>query len=596
MRHVSVVGLGAMGSRIARRLLGAGYPVTVWNRSPGKDSLLASLGANVAATPAEAAARADMLITMVADPGSLRAVTEGSRGIAAGSHDSLTIIEMSTVGPAAITELSSALPAGTGLIDAPVLGSIRAAENGSLIILAGGTAPLPGPAMTMLSTLGSVIHTGPLGTGAAAKLVANSAQFSVLGTLGETVALGRALGLSANAVNEVLAVTPLADQAARRRQAIETGDYPARFALALARKDADLISQAAKAVGAELRLAAAARTWLADAEAAGRGGQDYTAMLAAILSTRDRGTGAPAHDHRQRGLRLGSHTREIQFDLYDSFAGRRFGGNVAGVVICDNALPVAVMQDIACELGAPTTGFAEAGAGQPVSIRFFTPRREIDACGHVTLAVTTALVERGIWQAGDGQFQAITPAGTLPILARAADGLTLVGLTYHPRPVGPAGAAREDIEAALSVPTDPGLPIEVIWTGLRHLVVPVDGLQALAGLAPSEPALTSLATACGADAICVFTRLGDRRARMRDFCAPIGSLEEPASGTTSAALAAYITRHVAASKPSSITVEQGVEMGRPSQIEVDVAFHGEQARATVWGSALKTASGTIFPS
>jgi trans-2,3-dihydro-3-hydroxyanthranilate isomerase len=289
----------------------------------------------------------------------------------------------------------------------------------------------------------------------------------------------------------------------------------------------------------------------------------------------------------------------IPFELYDAFAARRFGGNVAGVVICEAAIAPPLMQAIASELGAPTTGFAQAGAGQPVSIRFFTPRQEIGACGHVTVAVATALVQRGIWPAGDGQAKVITPAGRLPISLRAAatpsSPATLAGLAYQPRSLGPEGVTREDAEAALATPAHPGLPIEVIWTGLRHLIVPAGSQQALARIAPSEAALTGLAASGGADTVCVFASAGDHRVRMRDFCAPIGALEEPASGTTSAALASYLTRHATAPTPTSIVIEQGAEMGRPSQIEVDVQTQRGQTVATVWGSALRTASGTVFP-
>jgi trans-2,3-dihydro-3-hydroxyanthranilate isomerase len=95
--------------------------------------------------------------------------------------------------------------------------------------------------------------------------------------------------------------------------------------------------------------------------------------------------------------------------------------------------------------------------------------------------------------------------------------------------------------------------------------------------------------------VCVFASAGDHRVRMRDFCAPIGALEEPASGTTSAALASYPTRHATAPTPTSIVIEQGAEMGRPSQIEVDVQTQRGQTVATVWGSALRTACGTVFP-
>lgn len=282
MNPVSVVGLGAMGSRVARRLLGAGYPVKVWNRSPASAAALADLGAVAVPSPAEAAAQAEMLITMVAGPEALRAVTEGHGGVAAGAHRSLTVIEMSTAGPAAAARLAAVLPAGTGLLDAPVLGSLAEAEAGSLTIFAGGPTAEVEKARPLLSVLGTVIHAGPPGCGAATKLMTNMALFCTLATLGEAIAFGRALGLSPQVLADVLAVTPLAGQAARRRQAIEAGTYPRRFALSLARKDADLISEAAAAAGAELRLAGSARAWLADAEAAGWGSHDYTAMLAAI--------------------------------------------------------------------------------------------------------------------------------------------------------------------------------------------------------------------------------------------------------------------------------------------------------------------------
>jgi PhzF family phenazine biosynthesis protein len=296
---------------------------------------------------------------------------------------------------------------------------------------------------------------------------------------------------------------------------------------------------------------------------------------------------------------LSAHEDGIGFELYDSFATRRFGGNVAGVVVSDTAIAPSLMQDIACELGAPTTGFAHRGPGQPVTIRFFTPRQEIGACGHATVAVATALAERSIWRTGDSQVHATTPAGTLPIFLQAGPTSgsrppTLVGLAYQPRPLLPGGVPREAVEAALGMPTDPALPIEMIWTGLRHLIVPAGSRQALARLMPSETALDTLAASCGADTVCVFTGPGDHRVRMRDLCAPIGALEEPASGTTSAALAAYLTWHAATSRDAPITIEQGVEMGRPSRIDVRIQTRRGQTVVTVWGSALKTASGTIL--
>src|SRR6516165_12786716 len=155
MTAVAVVGLGAMGRRIAIRLVAAGHEVTVWNRSAGKAEPLAELGAVPAASPAEAASRAEVLITMVADPAALRAVTEGPGGVAADASAPLTVVEMSTVGPAAVARLASALPPATGLLDAPVLGSLAEAESGSLVILAGGPARLVERVLPVLAAVGS---------------------------------------------------------------------------------------------------------------------------------------------------------------------------------------------------------------------------------------------------------------------------------------------------------------------------------------------------------------------------------------------------------------------------------------------------------
>jgi 3-hydroxyisobutyrate dehydrogenase/2-hydroxy-3-oxopropionate reductase len=286
MTVVAVIGLGAMGSRLARRLLDAGHEVVVWNRTPEKATPLVDLGAMPADTPAEATRRAEAVITMVSDPPALHAVTEGPTGVVAGATSSVTVLEMSTVGPGAVARLASMLPEGAGLLDAPVLGSVAEADAGSLHVFVGGPDPLAERWMPLLSTFGSPIHVGPLGAGASAKLVANLTLFGVLGVLGEALALAGGLGLSEEAAFDVLAATPLAEQAERRRPAIEAAEYPPRFRLSLALKDADLIAEAAEEAGVDVRLTTEARRWLADAVAAGRGDRDYSAVLEQILRNR----------------------------------------------------------------------------------------------------------------------------------------------------------------------------------------------------------------------------------------------------------------------------------------------------------------------
>jgi 3-hydroxyisobutyrate dehydrogenase-like beta-hydroxyacid dehydrogenase len=277
---IAVVGLGAMGSRIARRFLDAGNELVVWNRDAAKTRPLIDAGAARAESPAEAARDADVVVTMVSDPQALQAVTEGSDGIAAGVNAHTTVIQMSTVGLEPVARLASALPDGAGLLDAPVLGSVSEAESGTLKVFVGGPELLVERWTPLLSTLGDVLHVGNLGAGSAAKLVANATLIGTIGLLGESLALADAVGLPRTAAFDVLATTSLAAQAERRHGAIESGNYPPRFALSLARKDADLILAASTA---DVRILRAARTWLADAEASGLGADDYSAVLTTIL-------------------------------------------------------------------------------------------------------------------------------------------------------------------------------------------------------------------------------------------------------------------------------------------------------------------------
>jgi 3-hydroxyisobutyrate dehydrogenase-like beta-hydroxyacid dehydrogenase len=267
---VAVVGLGGMGSRIARRLLDSGHELTVWNRTREKAE---ALGAPAAASPAEAAAEAEVVITMVADPPALAAVTEGAEGVATGAGEGTTVIEMSTVGPAAIERLRSVLRAD--LLDAPVLGSLSEVESGTLSIFVGGDEAVFERNRGLLEGLGKPIYIGPSGSGAAAKLVANSTLITMIGAVGEALALADALGLSREKAFEVLGTTALAAQAERRRPALESGEFPPRFPLRLAQKDADLIAE----LGLDLRLTEAGRSWLAEA---GDGDQDYSAVLERI--------------------------------------------------------------------------------------------------------------------------------------------------------------------------------------------------------------------------------------------------------------------------------------------------------------------------
>jgi 3-hydroxyisobutyrate dehydrogenase-like beta-hydroxyacid dehydrogenase len=257
--------------------------VRVWNRTRAALEPLVALGAAAAQSPAEVAADSDFVITIVRDAVALAAITGGAQGIAAGAHPGLIALEMSTVGPEAIRALRETLPASTALLDAPVHGPPAAARAGSLAIFVGGDSDVLEQARPVLELLGSVLHTGPLGSGAGAKLIVQSTLVGTLALLGEALALAEAVHVPREVMFEVLAKTPLAAQAQRRRAMVESGDYSASFRLSLARKDMDLVAETAQRAGLHLRLDEAGRGWLLDAEQDGRGDLDYTAIIATIL-------------------------------------------------------------------------------------------------------------------------------------------------------------------------------------------------------------------------------------------------------------------------------------------------------------------------
>ncbi|WP_426403516.1 NAD(P)-dependent oxidoreductase [Streptomyces sp. R-07] len=233
-QKIAFLGLGSMGLPMARRLLGAGHPLTVWNRTAAKADALVTDGAAQAATPAEAVRDADVVITMLADPAAALAVADGLiPALRPGTH----WIDTSTVGPDTVAALEARLPDGVTLIDAPVMGSVDRAASGELLILAGGdTAPVA----DVLARLGTVTPCGGPGTGAALKLVLINAVIGGVALVAEALTLAGALGLPRELALRTLAEGPLSGAVGR---ATATGSH---FPVALAAKDVALAASSAK--------------------------------------------------------------------------------------------------------------------------------------------------------------------------------------------------------------------------------------------------------------------------------------------------------------------------------------------------------------
>jgi 3-hydroxyisobutyrate dehydrogenase/2-hydroxy-3-oxopropionate reductase len=256
MPTVAVIGTGRMGSAFARRLAAAGATVIVQNRTRSRaDELAAALdgAVRVVDTPAEAAAAADVTISMLADDAAVRAAYAGPSGTIEGARPGGVLVDMSTVLPATLRALESAVRAtGSGLLDSPVSGSVTLAESGQLTLMIGGEAAdleRARPALELLAK--TIFHLGPLGTGAAMKLAVNAVIFGLNGAVAEGLALAEAAGIDRGVAYDVIAGGAAgAPYVGYKRQAFVDPEHAAvAFALELAEKDLRLIRETADAVG-----------------------------------------------------------------------------------------------------------------------------------------------------------------------------------------------------------------------------------------------------------------------------------------------------------------------------------------------------------
>lgn len=283
MTEIALLGTGQMGAPMAARLLSAGNRVRVWNRSPGKLQPLIAAGGRAASSPADAASGAEATITMLAGPEAVEEVVFGPRGAAEGLQAGQLLIEMSTVGPGTIVSLSDRVPSGVTVVDAPVRGTVPQATEGTLTMLVGATDETYPQVESLLAPLGTTIHVGGPGAGAAMKLVVNSTLLSTIVAFGEALALAEGLGLDRQTVLDVLAASPIATIVNRKRDKVERGAYGPSFKLRLARKDAELVQMVGAGANLDLRLAVAVRSWFEEAEASGSGDLDFSSVVAWIL-------------------------------------------------------------------------------------------------------------------------------------------------------------------------------------------------------------------------------------------------------------------------------------------------------------------------
>ena len=287
--RIAFLGLGIMGGGMARRLLGAGFPLAVYNRDRAKTEPLAKAGARVAGSPREAAEGADVIFSMVADDAVSRAMWLGEKGALAGAARGTLVVECSTLTVAWVQELA-ATAAGKGceFVDAPVTGSKLAAANGELNFIVGGAPAAVEKLRPLLAPMSRTItHLGPVGSGALIKLINNFVCGVQLVALAEALAWIEHAGLErAKALNVLLDGAPGSPLVKLLAGRMTAGDFTPNFKLALMAKDVRYALKEGGARGEKLETAAAASQVFQAAIDAGHGEKDMSAVIALLRAKR----------------------------------------------------------------------------------------------------------------------------------------------------------------------------------------------------------------------------------------------------------------------------------------------------------------------
>jgi len=285
MERLGFAGLGTMGSYMAANLARAGYPMTVWNRTPGRAKELVELGAREATSPADLARSSDIIFTCVTDSPQVESVLFGPNGVAEGAHRGALVVDCSTVSPTRARDFANKLgEIGVDMLDAPVSGGSEGARLATLTIMVGGAPEHFERASTVLAKVGRTIsHLGPLGAGQWAKAVN---QVILAGTylgVAEGVTLAIKAGLDVPKVMEALAGGAAGSWVLENRSGrMIDDDYPIGFKIVLHRKDLGIGLELAREVGAVLPVSALAAAFEDGIIAEGHGDDDNSALARSI--------------------------------------------------------------------------------------------------------------------------------------------------------------------------------------------------------------------------------------------------------------------------------------------------------------------------
>ena len=283
---IGVCGTGRMGSAIAQRLMSVGHEVGVWNRNSAKTKTLVDAGAKLFASPANLVEGCEVTVVMLLNDAAMEAVYRGANGILKSKLSGKLIIDMSTVRPDTMTSIGAAVvQQGAGFVESPVGGTVGPAKDGKLLGLVGGTKTDVAKAMPLLEQMCRRIeHVGELGSGSMMKLAVNLPLLVYWQALGEALTICKPLNLPADRLIDILTDTSGAPTAMKGRGpaiAKVLGGAPlgeTAFGLNAAKKDLACAVQFGASIDAEMPVTSSALACYEEAEAAGLGDADATAI------------------------------------------------------------------------------------------------------------------------------------------------------------------------------------------------------------------------------------------------------------------------------------------------------------------------------
>ena len=286
--------------------------------------------------------------------------------------------------------------------------------------------------------------------------------------------------------------------------------------------------------------------------------------------------------------------------IYDSFTNEKFKGNPAGVVLDGKGLEEDQMQLIARELGYPETVFIFKDDSK-IKVRFFTPKEEIDLCGHATIAYGTALVESGMINVNEGEnkIDIETNLGILPIIITMENKKVKNIMMYQASPKLSKDFIldREKLAKSLNISRDDfreNIDIVKAYTGVWDLMIPLKSKEALDNIDGNMNLIKELSRELGIISLHPFYLDENKQLYARNLAPIVDIDEEAATGTSNGALTYYLYSLGIVKDREEISVIQGEQMGRKSEIRGKIQIENGEIKVLIGGTALKIIEGNLI--